>query len=301
MTTEMRSVRRASLCLAAAAAMVAFSEMARAANPSAAECLASNNAALRSDNDHKFREERAELLACAAPSCPADIRKECIRRADEIGAAIPTIVFEGKDSAGNDLSAVKVTMDREVLTERLDGMALSVDPGAHTFIFEAAGFPVVQKRFIVRERQRDRLERVTFDAGATSTSAQPAISPPPAPRTPMPAEEPSRSATTKALAILTAGVGVAGVAVGTVFGLQARSKRDEATVACPNACASRDGVDLWHDAKNAGNFSTIGFIVGGVGLATGAVIWIAGKPESTNAPSAQVGLSLGGLAVSGRW
>ncbi|HEY3595706.1 MAG TPA: hypothetical protein VGL13_17590 [Polyangiaceae bacterium] len=299
----MNKVRCTWASLAAALALTSVSMAARAANPSAAECLASNNAALRSDNEHRFREERAELLACAAPSCPADIRKECIRRADEIGAAIPTVVFEAKDASGNDLSAVKVTMDREVLTERLDGMAIPVDPGAHTFTLEAPGFPAVQRRFIIRERQRDRLERITFDAGATATSAvTPAVmATVPAPRSAASDEEPSRSAATKVFAILTAGVGVAGVAVGTVFGFQARSKRDEASVACPNVCANSQGVDQWHDAKTAGNISTIGFIVGGVGLATGAIIWIAGKPEQTSAPSAQVGLLPGGLAVSGRW
>ncbi len=58
---------------------------------------------------------------------------------------------------------------------------------------------------------------------------------------------------------------------------------------------------MWRDAKNAGNLSTIAFVIGGVGLAGAAVLWIAGKPETANAPGAQVGVSPGGLAVRGRW
>jgi hypothetical protein len=299
-----RTLRDVSLALAIAAAIGASAWPARAANPPASECLAASNAAIRLDNDHRFRQERTELLTCALAGCPTDIRKECIRRVDEVTAAIPTIVFEAKDSSGSDLSAVKVTMDREVLAERVEGIAFAVDPGAHTFTFEAAGFPAVQKRFIIRERQKDRLERVVFDASSATTSpsasALPlAASPATAPAAPI--EEPSRSGANKVFAILTTGVGVAGVAAGTVFGLRAQSKRDEANRICPDVCGDRAGVDVWHDAKSAGNVSTIAFVVGGVGLVSAAVIWVLGKPESTNGPSAQVGLSPRGLAVRGRW
>jgi hypothetical protein len=51
-----------------------------------------------------------------------------LRRVDEINAAIPTVIFEAKDGAGGDLSAVRVTMDGEVLAERLEGTALSINP-----------------------------------------------------------------------------------------------------------------------------------------------------------------------------
>jgi len=286
---------------AVAAAIAAHAGGARAANPQAAECVAASNAAIRSDSDHRYRQERSELLSCAASGCPADIRKECIRRVDEVTAAIPTIVFDAKDAAGNDLSAVKVTMDREVLTERLDGIATPVDPGPHTFTFEAPGFPVVQKRYVIRERQRDRIERVIFEvSGAPPASFPPsAASTPAAP--PAAAEEPSRSSANKTLAILATGVGVAGVAVGTVFGMRALSKRDDADQVCSDACATPAGVEMWRDAKNTGNISTIAFIVGGVGLAGAAVLWLVGKPEAAALPSAQVGLSPGGLAVRGRW
>jgi hypothetical protein len=286
---------------AMAAAIGAPAGTARAANPQAAECVAASNAAIRSDNDHHYRQERVELLSCAAAGCPADIRKECIRRVDEITAAIPTIMFEAKDAAGNDLSAVKVTMDREILTERLDGIATAVDPGPHTFTFESPGFLAVQKRYIIRERQRDRLERVTFEANNAGAVASVAPSASSASTSVTSAEEPSRSSANKTLAILATGVGVAGVAVGTIFGMRALSQRDDANQVCSDACATPAGVDMWRDAKSTGNISTIAFVIGGVGLATAAVLWVAGKPEAPAAPSAQVGLSLGGMAVRGRW
>src|SRR5579864_2251399 len=106
---------------------------ARAEGPTVADCLASSDASLKLGREHRLREERAQLLICAATDCPVVIRNECIRRVDEVNAAIPTLIFEAKDAAGNDLSAVKVTMDGEVLAQSLDGTALSIDPGLHTF------------------------------------------------------------------------------------------------------------------------------------------------------------------------
>ena len=120
---------------------VVAARSADAADPTTAECLSANEASLTARSQQKLRDARAKLLTCAAPSCPRDVRDECTRGINEINAALPTIVFEAKDDAGADLIAVKVTMDGEVLTDHLEGTAIAVDPGAHTFAFESAGHP----------------------------------------------------------------------------------------------------------------------------------------------------------------
>src|SRR5258708_32712612 len=94
---------------------LATGAQARAADPTTADCLAANESSIALRNQHKLREARSRLLVCSAATCPGDIRDECIRRVGEINAAMPTIVFETKDRAGNDLSAVQVTMDGEPL------------------------------------------------------------------------------------------------------------------------------------------------------------------------------------------
>jgi hypothetical protein len=82
-----------------------------------------------------------------------------------------------------------------------------------------------------------------------------------------------------------------------VFGLQAMSKRRDASSVCPDQCADQGGADLWKSAKTAGNISTVGFIVGGVGLAAGATLWFTAKPSR----SARVGIGPGSIALSGSW
>ena len=46
------------------------------------------------------------------------------------------------------------------------------------------------------------------------------------------------------------------------------SKHDSANTACPaQQCPDKNGVDFWSQAVSAGNVSTVGFVVGTVGLA----------------------------------
>jgi hypothetical protein len=303
-------MKRATTILPAAIAAVLpmlWSPSAHAADPTTADCLAASDNSVTLINQHKLRAARSQLLVCGAASCPADVRKECFRHVDEINAAIPTIVFEARDPAGRDIGAVRVTMDGELMAERLQGTPLSLDPGEHAFVFEAAGQPPVKKQLIVRESQKDRRETITFGEPTPPPTPQPA----PAgatwkvPEGSPPQPEPSAAGlgTQKILALVAGGVGVVGLGLGTVFGLQAMSKRDDATKACPkNTCPDANGVSLWDDAQSAGTLSTVFFVVGGVGLAGGAALWFTAKaPESAQAASAQIGIGPGVVQVKGTW
>ena len=286
------------LAAAALAVMVwnLWSACARAGEPTVSDCLAATEASLKSGNEHHLRTERNQLLVCAAATCPADIRKECVRRIEAVNAAMPTILFEAKDATGNDLSAVKVTMDGVVIAERLEGVPLSIDPGAHVFVFETAGHLAVTRRFVLRESEKDRREGIAFTAGEpTATSQAPFFTPSP---------EPVKQSlgTQKALGLATAGVGVAALAVGSAFGLAAISKKDRAQQECPNLCSTPSQVDDWSEAKAEGDVSTVLFVVGGVALAGAAVLWFTAPAQTSAAGvTARVGLSRQGLRVEGTW
>jgi hypothetical protein len=282
--------------VALAAAASFWSPPTQAVDPTTADCLAASEVSLKLGNAHRLRAERSQLLVCAAPSCPVDIRKECLRRVDEVNAAIPTLVFDVKDGSGADLSAVKVTVDGEVLAERIEGTPLSVDPGEHSFVFETPGQPTVTRRLVIRESEKDRREPITFgSSGAPASPAQPAspaIAPPPAVTTeplataPPPAPAPRGMGTRRVVALAVGGLGVVGLGVGTALGLSAKSSNDDANSICPNTmCASQDAVDKSKSAAQKGNIATAAFIVGGLGIGAGVVLWLTGAP----AP-AQVGI-----------
>jgi hypothetical protein len=282
--------RTAAVCVSVlVAALVTTPRSAHAIDPTTADCLSANDTSIQARRQHRLRAAREQLLVCAAPSCPADIRNECIRRVAEVNAAMPTIVFEAKDASGQDLGDVRVTMDGQSLVERLEGTALSIDPGEHAFTFEAAGQALLVRQFVIREGEKDRRERISFGSGQIT-----------APRPGEPEQAPGLG-TPRILAIASAAVGLVALGVGTAFGLQSISKHDDALRACPNACSDQAGVDLWRDAQSAGNVSTVGFVVGAAALAAGGVLWFMAKPAPGGAASPGVGLGPGSILVKGAW
>jgi len=287
-----------------AGAIGLFSRPARALDPTTADCLRASDASFKLGNDHKLRAERAQLLVCAHPSCPADIRKECARRVEDLNVQIPTIIFQAKDASGKDISAVNVTMDGEELAERLEGISISIDPGSHTFVFQTEGQPKLQEQLLIQEAEKDRRERIAF--GVTAGAGMPRATDPggtamlSTPERPPPSSSAGLGAQ-RIAAIIAGSAGIVGLGLGSAFGVMAISKRNLAHDVCPDVCPQY-GADDWSDAKRAGDASTVAFIAGGVALVGGAALWFtAGKPEAGGAPRAQVGLGLGTLQIKSTW
>ena len=302
-------LRRAVAVVASAGVAASFASPANAADPTTADCLSANDKFISLHREHKFRDARVQLLVCAAPSCPADIRRECLRRVDEINLAMPTIVFEPKDASENELSAVKVTMDGEVIAEKLEGTAISLDPGSHSFTFESPGQATVTRRLVIHEGEKERREMVRFEAApvapapapAPSPSASSPLSPPALSSSSAPTDQPSPGpGAQKVVGVALVGVGVVGVALGAVFGLESIAKHNDAEKSCPGACPTQDGVTQWSDARLAGNISTVAFIAGGVALAGGTVLWLTAR-SATPRPAPEVGLGPGSVLVRGAW
>lgn len=291
----------------------------RAAQPKTTDCLAASEASITLGNLHQLHNARSQLLVCSSASCPADIQKECLRRVEEVNRAIPTIIFAVKDRAGKDLSGVKVSMDGAVLAERIDGNALSIDPGEHTFTFEVPGQPTFEEKLVIREAEKERREPIVIGAPsivASSPSVVAATSLAPQPQQPQqPAQSPRYSApaepktetrpalgTQKALALVAGGVGVVGAVVGTIFGLQSKSKHDQAdnNYGCSGSvCSDSIGITRSNEAVKAGNISTVAFVVSAAGLSGGAVLWFLAKAPVSSSP--QVGLGLGNVQLRGVW
>jgi hypothetical protein len=325
----------------AAGVIVSFSALAvtalaappvRAADPTTADCLSSSENSLALRNQHKLREARAALLICAAPSCPADIRAECTRRVGEVNVAIPTIVFEAKDAAGNDLSAVRVSMDGQLLIERLEGTALSIDPGLHGFMFETPGQSPVVKQLVIREGEKDRRELVAFGGAATanaggSTAPASGAAPAGAPAGTATAAGPTTVVAAGAtpdsgassggwsnrakLGIGLGAAGAVGLVTGIVFGVVSNSRAaDFNSAGCstsapndgPAGCQSkRDSVSSARAVAVVGVVS--GVVLGGVGAylffaapkeVTSKVAFRAGPVTVNCLPSGDLGVSCGG-------
>jgi hypothetical protein len=207
---------------------------------------------------------------------------------------IPSVVVQVEGAAR---AEVKVSIDGVAVPSALIGVKRLVNPGTHriqaSFGVELAGESVTLKE------GESKVVSLRFPTGGAST----------APSSPVDGVAADASADTdstsgpglgtqRVLALVAGGIGVVGVGVGTVFGLQAKSHHDEAKKYCKGAvCTDPRGVSAGDDARTSGNVSTIAMIIGAVGVAGGVTLWL--TAPRANATAARVELGLGRFEVGG--
>jgi hypothetical protein len=282
--------------LAAAAVIVARSVVAAEPVPTKAECIAASESGQDLRHAGKLRDARAQFAVCVAASCPGPIREDCAQRLDEIGKAMPSIVFDVKDSAGNDLPGVAITMDGQSVAGEgsAAGTAVELDPGEHTFSFEAAGLKKIEKRLVLVEGAKQRREVVIMDRAEAAQIASTA--------SPPTSEAPTRSARPPTLAWVAFGVGGAGLTLGVIAGLVAGGKHSTLEGGCNNTagtCTPAYANDLgaFHTWRTV---STVGYVVGALGAAGGAVLWFM-APRARNATATGVWLGPASAGIAGKF
>lgn len=243
-------------------------------------CIAASESSLAQRKAGKLIDARKSLAACAAPACPDPIRSSCSQRLADIERAVPSVVFQVKDTKGNDVPGVRITLDGQARTERA-GTAITLDPGEHTFTFEADGQPSAKKTLVIVEGVKERSETVML--GTPSTAPAPAA----------PGAAADSGSRQRTLGLIVGGVGVGGLAVGTIFGLMASSSWSTAQSEQKNSQYPQDRNDQ-QNASTYATVSTVAFVVGGLAVAAGAVIWLTGPSASAPAVGLAPSLEPGG-------
>ncbi len=254
---------RIAASLALATALGLFAPAAHAQDADA--CINASESSLSLRKAGKLIEARKALATCAAPACPDPVKSSCQQRLQDVERAVPSIVFQVKDGAGNDVPSVKISVDGQLRDERV-GAALSLDPGSHTFTFDAPGLPQVTKTLVIMEGVKDRPETVILGAPAPAPAAPSATT---SDQTPAGGGGSSQ----KTIGLVVGGVGIAGLAVGSVFGLMASSKWSQ---------AQKDNLESEkNSADSLATISTVAFIAGGVLVAGGAILWLTAPSGSS--------------------
>jgi hypothetical protein len=212
-----------------------------------------------------------------------------------------TIVPSGPGASHPELS---VTLDGHPLKSALLGVEMPIDPGEHTLRAVVPGAEPVQVTFSVVEKQQQKVDVPVPRAGHIAKSlqvvnARPSLLEPVA--TP-PTSRPSQWHLPAAL--IAGGVGVAGVATGVITGLMAGSRYSKAERECPGrACVEgSSGWDTVQSFRTLRTVSTVGYIVGGVGLAAGATLFLLTPSKTTSsarADSVHVWLNVSSVGVAG--
>jgi hypothetical protein len=269
-----RSSAAASLLLA-----VLLFAPAAAGQVTKAQCVAADTQAQELRREEKFGAARAQLKVCVDPACPSLVRDDCSQRLDELDKIQPTIVFDAKDSQGHDLTAVKVTLDGQPLADSLSGAAIPVEPGEHTFTFEAAGEKPLTKQLVLHEGDKARHEPVLFGPPKAAVVVAP---PPPS--------SGSRGAGQRTAGLVLGGLGVVGLGLGGVFGGLAAARWSTAQGDCPNSksCTPSDNTAANGERSNAVTLaavSTAGFIAGGVLTASGIIVFLTAPRGGESRPA----------------
>jgi hypothetical protein len=268
----MNAVHRSTL-LATFAAAVAFAPAVARADEKA-ECVSASEKAQSLRDDRKFIKAREQFLTCARDVCPAAVKKDCADQVADLDKRMPSVVVRAKDKTGQDLVAVKVTSDGMPLTEQLDGRAIPLDPGVHTFRLEAAGNDPIEQKIVLAEGEHDRAITAQFGKPGGGTLEVPQ----------------KKGAPIGALIVM--GVGLAGMGVGGAFwglGLAQKSS-DEGASGCKNTGGcSQSEIDSIHSKLVIGDVA----FFAGTAVLVGGVIWTivhyaSGSKEGSAAPAAML-------------
>jgi hypothetical protein len=108
------------------------------------------------------------------------------------------------------------------------------------------------------------------------------------------------------------GVGAVGLGLGTVFALQAKSKTDDGNGKCDQAgpdgqknwCNASEGAaasSLYGDARTDRTIAIVGFVAGGIGVATGVTMLILASQHKKETAGVVPWVGLGSAGMSGRF
>jgi hypothetical protein len=194
---------------------------------------------------------------------PADRRAQVDREIGELRGRVAHVTL------ASNVDAVEVSLDDAPLGKTNAREPVLVGAGRHRFTASKPGFLPASKTVDI--------------AGGDAVTVRLELVPeaPPAP-------PPVRESPSYAGAAIAAGIGVAGIAVGTVFGVLTLNGKSTLDVECGQSkvCPSSAQADVDAYARN-GTISGVGFGVGAVGVLLGGYLFFHERAKETSAAAQQ--------------
>jgi len=218
------------------------------ARAEASACGAAYEEAQVARSESRLRAARDALASCMRAECPEFVRNDCARWLNEVELALPSIVLIAKSGA-TELEDVHVSFDGARLRDRIDGKAVTVDPGRHVLRFEAVARAPVDVEVIIHEGDKNRV----IEANFPSDRPKPAV-------LPKAEHAPANEAHSRALPYALLGVGALGLASFTTFALLGNADKRELEQRCSPDCTDSE-VSALHTK----------YVIADASLAIGAV------------------------------
>jgi hypothetical protein len=224
-----------------------------------------------------------EGLPPAAPTAFKKALADAKTEVDGVSSKIGGATISVHATAGGDVPSAKVLLDGSPVSNASLGVRRAIDPGSHLLQVSADGFKPAEVRFDVAEGASID-QPVTLEADLSAAQPPGTVA-----ATPMPAatgaEQPGAAGSSKVREVLpwvAFGVGGAGLVTGAIAGGVAMGKHSDLANQCvPQPCplSAKGQLDSYHTIATV---STVGFIVGGVGVAAGVVLLLT-KPKTESA------------------
>ena len=224
-----------------------------------------------------------EHLAPNAPRAFTDAQAAATEEEAALAPRVPTLKVDVAGAEGKD---VEVTLDGASLPAALIGMAGPINPGSHTLTAKTSSAVADPVTVTIAEGAKQTATlTLTPLASSAVEPAEAAAS-----TAPLPAGEPRAGSSPSGLRIggwVALGIGVAGVAAGTVFVVKNHQDRSDANALCGSeGCPASRRADIASFDDSANSSATVAWIsygVGAAGLVTGAtLLWLGhGKAAAT--------------------
>lgn len=254
----MLEVRASFLTLALALVPASAYAAPSTASSETKECIAAFDEGQRMKTEHHLKNAHARLLACTREVCPSVLRADCAEVLRSVQTALPSIVLAA-DDGGKDVTDVKVSNGGDVLATTLDSKAIELDPGTYDFKFERGTSPPITVHFVLREGEKARVVKASFNPKKPEQFKL--VTPP-------------RPVAGYAVPGIFAVLGVAGFVVGGLSKLAFDSQLDDMEATCQPNCTQSERDDLSGKLVRA----NIGLGVGIGGIVIAAATWLIFSP-----------------------
>jgi hypothetical protein len=247
------------------------------------------------------------MLREPLPAEPTPALQQAYERAQAtLDAAKPRLAALTINIQAPPEAKITVSVDGEAVPSAMVGVESPADPGEHVIEATAPGFLKATTRVRVGagEKQSVSLE-LERDPNAPPPGSEAAVESSAAPASNQPADPGSSGglvsdsasfdsaaapeSSSRAPAYIAYGVGAVGLGVGIGFGVAAMQGKSDLDESCADSVCPPDQQDSLDSAKLKGTISTIGFAVGGVGLALGTILLVTSGPSSSETAQAPPG------------